>query len=302
MRATLGTLCLICACAGLPGAQAPRPERRPPTTPEVWHPRLRQFTPAGTLQTEFGSALSEDGYRKLRAALPWTTPSERADYYFDAYNGNEFLLRTGGLPLKVRVKLKKAGPQWQVSRFVAKDRVRVGAITVKVHRTESWEGTLPAAHAAALLAASDEFALRLDAGGAPLRAAADRVEAAWRNLRAEAPPPGLMVIDGTLAGRSYHFYPRKITPEKTRLSAVLPGFAAPIVRLTLGREPEVDADGRPVFTYELEAEPDAPATRAQTRAIAVAIGRLMQRAGVTARDQREPESFSNVYTLRQLAR
>ena len=57
---------------------------------------------------------------------------------------------------------------------------------------------------------------------------------------------------------------------KTRLSAVLPGFAEPIVR--------------------------------ETRAIAVAIGRLVQRAGVTARDQREPESFSNIYTLRQLAR
>src|SRR3954470_9542663 len=118
MRAVIGALCLLCACVSPSGAQTPtRGEVKRRTTPDVWHPRLEQFTPAGTVQTEFGSGLSEAGYRKLRAALPWTTPTERPDYYFDAYDGRQFLLRTGGMPLKVRVKVKKTGAQWQVSRF-----------------------------------------------------------------------------------------------------------------------------------------------------------------------------------------
>ena len=47
---------------------------------------------------------------------------------------------------------------------------------------------------------------------APKREAADAVEAAWRRLRAHTPLPGLMVIDRTLAGHDYRFYPRKVTP------------------------------------------------------------------------------------------
>src|SRR4051794_5355023 len=71
---------------------------RPRVTPEVWHPAVEHFSPAGEIQTEFGSALSETGYRKLLVALPWAAPSQRADYYFDAYDGHQFLLRTGGVP------------------------------------------------------------------------------------------------------------------------------------------------------------------------------------------------------------
>ena len=302
MRRTIGTVCVLWACASPLSAPTATqgPKRR--TTPEVWHPRLERFTPAGTVQMEFGSALSEAGYRKLRAALPWTTPSERADYYFDAYDGRHFLLRTGGMPLKVRIKLKKQEPRWQVSRFVAKDRVVVGALGIKVHTTESWDGRLEGRQVSALLAASDDFASRLAAGGPSLRAAADRVEAAWQKLRAEAPLPGLMVIDHILAGHSYRFYPRKVTPAKRRLSATLPGSTTPVVTLTLGTEPEVDAHGNPVLAYELEAEADGPVTPAQARAVARAIGRLMQRAGLTARDQQEVASLSNEYTLRQLVR
>jgi hypothetical protein len=302
MRDRAGALCVLCSCIIQLQAQS-RPAVTRRTTPEVWHPRLEHFTPAGSIQTEFGSALSEGGYRKLMAAVAWRTyPSERADYYFDAYDGHEFLLRTGVMPLKVRIKLKKQEPQWQVSRFVAKDRVLVGAISVKVHTTESWEGRLARRDAAPLIAASDDFVARLDSGGVPLREAADRVEAAWQALRARRPPPGLVVIDRTLAGHAYHFYPRKVTPAKARLSAALPGFSAPAVTLMLGTEPEVDAEGHSIFTYELEAEADGPVTAAQARAIALAIGRLMQRAGMTPQDQLEVLSSSNEYTLRQLAR
>ena len=82
------------------------------------------------------------------------------------------------------------------------------------------------------------------------------MEAAWEKVRAETPPPGLMVIDHTLAGYSYRFYPRKVTPAKARLSATLPGFTAPTVTLMLGSEPEVDANGAAILTYGLEAEAD----------------------------------------------
>ena len=300
MRIPAAALCVLLACVGIvqPAAQS-APKAR--TTPEVWHPRLESFTPAGALQIEFGSALNASGYRKLRDALAWTTPSDRTDYYFDAYDGREFLLRTGGAPLKVRIKIKNGSPQWQVSRFVAKDRVQVGALGVYVHTTESWDGALEGPRVSDLLAATDDFAARLAAGGAPLRAAADAVETAWRQLRAEMPPPGLMVIDRTLKGHTYRFYPRKVTPAKTRLRAPLPGVDAHVT-LMLGSEPEVDAAGRTVETFGLEAEAADPLTTAETRAIAVAIGRLMQHAGVAGRDQQEVPSESNTYTLRQLAR
>lgn len=111
-----------------------------------------------------------------------------------------------------------------------------------------------------------------------------------------------MVIDRTLGDRAYRFYPRKVTPAKTRLAAMLPGFTAPAVTLTLGSEPEVDANGNPVLTYGLEEEADGPVPAAQAAAIARAIVGLMQRAGLTALDQQEVASLSNAYTLRQLAR
>jgi hypothetical protein len=298
----LATLCVLCAFAVEPAAQTGAHPPKQRTTPEVWHPRLERFTPPGTLQTEFGSALSDEGFRKLRAALPWRPPSERADYYFDAYDGHQFLLRTGGMPLKVRIKLKKQEARWQVSRFVAKDRVLIGPLAIKVHTTESWDSRVDEQHAAALLAASDEFASRIGVGGALLRDAAERVDAAWQRLRAETLLPGLQVIDRTVAGRAYHFYPRKVTPSKTRLSATLPGVATPVVTLMLGTEPEIDADGQSVLTYELEAEAEGPVTRAQSRTVAMAIGRLMLQAGITERDQQEVPSMSNAYTLHQLAR
>jgi hypothetical protein len=56
------------------------------------------------------------------------------------------------------------------------------------------------------------------------------------------------------------------------------------------------------MTYELEAEPDGAVTAAQSHAVALAIGRLMRKAGLSARDQMAAESFSNDYTLHQLAR
>ncbi|HUQ87505.1 MAG TPA: hypothetical protein VM096_08110, partial [Vicinamibacterales bacterium] len=213
-----------------------------------------------------------------------------------------FLLRTGDMPLKVRVKVKNQKPQWQVSRFVDKDEVMVDALNIYVHTTESWDGPLESGRAAPLLAASDDFASKLPAGGGTLRAAADRADAAWQALRRETQLPGLMVIDSILAGHSYRFYPRKVTPAKVRVSTALPGITTPAVTLMLGTEPEVDAYGNRVLTYGLEAEADAPVTLAQSRDIAIAIGRFMQGAGLTARDQQEVASLSNDYTLRQLAR
>src|SRR5437870_13492555 len=101
MQVTIGTLCLLCASISPLAAQSPvQAVARRPTTPPVWHPKLERFTPAGALQTEFGSPLSETGYRKLLAALPWKAPSGRVDYYFDAYDGHQSLPRTGGMPLK----------------------------------------------------------------------------------------------------------------------------------------------------------------------------------------------------------
>ncbi len=299
MKLPIGTVCVLLISLAQLNAQD-TPKR--PATPPVWHPNLERFTPAGTIQTEFGSPLSEAGYRKLLAALPWRTPSERADYYFDAYDGRQFLLRTGVMPLKVRIKVKKQTPLWQVSRFVAKDQVAVGELAVYVHTTESWEGQLETRQAAALLAASDTFASRLGAGGAALRAAADMVEAAWKTMRAETPPPGLMVIDRMLAGHAYRFYPRKVTSGKVRLSATLPGFDKPSVTLMLGSEPEIDGNGNQVMTYGLEAEAARSVSAAEARAIALAIGRFLRKAGITAGDQQDVVSLSNEYTLRQLCR
>jgi len=300
MRPAVGALCVLWTCIA-PVTAHTQSAPRPRTTPDVWHPQLEHFAPAGTIQTEFGSALNADGYRKLRVALPWSTASERTDYYFDAYDGRQFLLRTG-MPLKVRIKFKNDRPQWQVSRFVAKDRVKVGGLGVYVHTTESWDGDVGGPHVTALLEASEDFAARLADGGLPLRTAADAVESAWQKLRAATSLPGLMVVDHALAGRAYHFYPRKVTPAKARLRTTLPDFEGPAVTLMLGTEPEMDASGHPVVTYELEAEAAGPVTPAEAHAIAIAIGQLLQRAGLTARDQQEVESASNAYTLRQLGR
>src|SRR5439155_18573449 len=61
----VAVVCCVWACVGELRAQAPaHGVTKPRATPEVWHPQLEHFTPAGTIQTEFGSALSDEGYRK----------------------------------------------------------------------------------------------------------------------------------------------------------------------------------------------------------------------------------------------
>src|SRR4029079_19096079 len=86
MKAGFTTLSLLFAAFICLSAQSP-PRR--PATPPVWHPKLEQFTPAGAIQMEFASPLSEAGYRKLLAAVQWGAPSVRTDYYFDVYDGHQ---------------------------------------------------------------------------------------------------------------------------------------------------------------------------------------------------------------------
>lgn len=271
-------------------------------TPEVWHPTLVQFSPAGEIGVEFGSGLSEAGFRKLRKALAWEAGKTRTDYYFDGFGGGQFLLKNDALPLKVRIKMKKKAPEWQVSRFVSKDRVQVGGLSIKVHTTESWSGKLKGGKADGLIAATGKFFGVLDAGGGKLRAAGDEVDAAFRQLKARGELPGLMVLDHHLGKRAYKLYPTKHTPDKTRLEATLPGFDGPEVTLQLGSETERDPQGRKLVVHELEAEPSAPLTPAQTKNAAEAVGRLMLGAGLTAKDQEAPVTRSWAYTTSQLKR
>lgn len=271
-------------------------------TPEVWHPTLVQFKPAGEIGTEFGSGLSDAGFRKLRAALKWEEGKTRTDYYFDGFDGTQFLLKNDAMPVKVRVKQKKKGPEWQVSRFVSKDRVQVGGLSVKVHTTESWSGKLKGGEADAFMAATRAFFEQLDAGGAKLRTAGDRVDASFRALKAGGALEGAMVLDHHLGKRRFKLYPTKQTPNKARLEAELPGFDGPKVILQLGTETERDPQGRTIVVHELEAEPEAPLTAAQARKAAEAVGRLMVKAGLTAADQEAPVTRSWAYTTAQLKR
>src|SRR5436305_14632721 len=167
MRIRVAALCVLLACVGRLSVQpTAQSAAKTPTTPDVWHPRLESFTPAGALQVEFGSALNASGYRKLRDALAWTTPSDRTDYYFDAYDGREFLLRTGGAPLKVRIKIKNGSPQWQGPRSVAQERLQVGGLGVYVHAMARSQVELAGSLGADRLSASDYCLARLAAGGA----------------------------------------------------------------------------------------------------------------------------------------
>ncbi len=271
-------------------------------TPEVWHPKLVTFKPAGEIGTEFGSGLSEAGFRKLRAALTWEEGKTRTDYYFDGFDGAQFLLKNDAMPLKVRVKMKKKGPEWQVSRFVSKERVQVGGLSVKVHTTESWSGKLRGPQADALMAATEGFFGQLDTGGAKLRAAGGKVDAAFRALKAADELPGAMALDHHLGKRHFKLYPTKHTPNKTRLEAELPGFKGPKVTLQLGTETERDPQGRQIVVHELEAEPEESLTAVQTRQVAEAVGRLMLKAGLVAKDQEAPVTRSWAYTTAQLKR
>ena len=271
-------------------------------TPEVWHPKLVAFTPAGEVGTEFGSGLSDAGFQKLRKALEWEEGKTRTDYYYDGFDGTQFLLKNDAMPVKVRVKQKKKGPEWQVSRFVSKDRVQVGGLSIKVHTTESWSGKLKGAEADAFMAATTGFFGQLDVGGAKLRQAGDKVDVAFRALKAAGEVEGAMVLDHHLAKRKYKLYPTKRTPNKTRLEADLPGFKGPKVVLQLGTETERDPQGRSIVVHELEAEPESPLTAAQTKQAAEAVGRLMLKAGLTAKDQEAPVTRSWAYTTAQLKR
>ena len=72
----VATLCVICVAVLRVGAQSPAPGAvHRPTTPAVWHPQLEHVGPAGTIQIEFGSALSERGFdwihRGYEKSLGW---------------------------------------------------------------------------------------------------------------------------------------------------------------------------------------------------------------------------------------
>lgn len=261
----------------------------------TFHPTLQTFNPPGKRSVEFGCPLNEAGYAKLKKAIAWQSATARADYYFDGFDGTKYMLKTMPVTIKVRVKLKEKGPQFQVSRFLSKDHVTVGGADVKIHVTESWEGKLKGGKA--LLAAADLFFQRLDAGGAPLRAAGDQADAAWRSLRQEKDLPGLKVFDAYLGTKPYKLYPIRLSAAKQRLTATLPGL-----KLMLGSEPERNAAGKRVMLHELEVEAEQDLTPAQAREAAQRVGQLLVKAGITAKDQTEPEADGYLYTTRQLRR
>ncbi|MDB5095727.1 MAG: hypothetical protein JWM80_148 [Cyanobacteria bacterium RYN_339] len=261
----------------------------------AFHPALTPFQPPGKRSVEFGCPLNEAGFAKLKKAIAWQSASARADYYFDGFDGKKYLLKGAPVTIKVRVKMKAKGPHWQVSRFVSKDHVTVEGVDVKIHVTESWEGKLKGAKG--FLGAADTFYKRIDQGGAPLRAAGDQVDKAWRSVRAEKSLPGLNVFDHYMGKQPYKLYPIRLSSAKQRLTASLPGL-----KLMLGTEPERNAAGKTVVLHELEVEAENDLNPAQARAAAMQVGKLLRKAGVTAADQTEPEANGYLYTARQLTR
>jgi hypothetical protein len=261
----------------------------------LFHPTLVPFDPPGKRGVEFGCPLSEAGFAKLRKAIAWQASTDRADYYFDGFDGTKYMLKSMPVTIKVRVKMKGNGPHWQVSRFLSKDHVQVGDVDVKIHVTESWEHKLKGGKA--LLEAADAFFAHLDEGGAPLRAAGDQVDAAWRTLRQERDLPALNVFDHYMGAGRYKLYPIRLSEAKQRLTAKLPGL-----KLMLGTEPERNAAGATVTLHELEVEAENDLTPAEARQAAQQVGQLLLKAGVKAADQTEPEADGYRYTTRQLRR
>ncbi|MDB5098976.1 MAG: hypothetical protein JWM80_3397 [Cyanobacteria bacterium RYN_339] len=262
-----------------------------------FHPHLVAYEPAGARSIEFGTALGDSGYAKLKQALPWKQGPVRADYYFDAFDGKRFLLKNGPATLKVRIKQKAKKLSWQISRYVSRDRLAVDAVGVKIHVTETWEGTVHDERAATLVAAADAFFARLDVGGPTLVAAADKVDAAFRKLRAHDDLAGINAFDGYLAGKNYKFYPQRLSAAKARLVATLPGYP---IKLMLGSAPERDITGKMLVLHELEAESDVPLTETQALQAAQAIGHLLTKSGIGPKDLERPDAEGWRYVESQL--
>lgn len=274
-------------------------ERR---APAPYHPTLKPYDPPGERALELGSALSTAGYEKLRKAATWTAGKPRTDYYFDGFDGRGFVIKKSGVDLKCRVKRKAKGPYWQISRFTSKDRVKVGALSIKVHFTETWEGKLKGDEGEAFMRATDTFFDLLPMGGKPLRAAAQAVDERFRAMSKARDLPGMPALTDALKGDPNLFVPTKRTPNKQRLEAVLPGYAKAEIRLQLGREDERDAKGKPITVYELEAEPDKLLSPADAKQAAQVLGAWMLKAGLTAADQEAPYTPGWAYTAQQLVK
>lgn len=297
IAAMLALACLAGCGAARPGAVAPFTAKRVGKVAA----RGADVVPVPTTTPEFRLPLTEEGFLRLRDAFAWKAQAPRADYYFDAWDGQGFRRQADPGAPKLRLKARPDKLEWQIARVVERREVgRVGLpVTMTVAR--AWEDRLEGPAATHLLQRAQEFFLWLDEGGEPLRQRAREVDVAWKNLPwigadllfPTGAEPGLEAPAlFPCALKKRHGWSVKVPRDE-----VGGGLA-----LMLHFDEARDAEGRWVDAFEVEAEPLDPLAPEGYEAAAVDFAKALAATGLTAEDVAADRPDATTFTARQLQR
>lgn len=266
--------------------------------------------PAGAVvAAEVRLPLTEEAFVRLRAAYPFKPQAPRVDLYFDRWDGATFRRSLEPAAPKLRLKLKEGRVTWQASQVLERRQTDAAGLPIGITVTRSQEGVLESGAAQPVVAATEAFFLRLEAGGLPLRQQAAAVDAAWRALSWEGapafglgpsvPPPGAVapqrLAQAVAAGPL-------LVPSASKRRA---GWKLELPRdqaggglaLFLHLDEARDEAGRWREAFEIEAEPREQLT---PEAAAAELGRLLAASGLTREDVAAERGDATAYTASQL--
>lgn len=204
---------------------------------------------------------------------------ERYDYYYDAFDGDGFLLRYQSSPAKLRMKVRDDRIEWQTSvEYDSGQQVESG-IAVQYKVRQAWEQVLRGEGTRFLLSESQAFFRELDpqplsfGGSSNLRHHADQVH---RVLNAWA-FPGRESMDARVPP-SVSWYPAAYS-YKHRHSQEFVLFDGTSVKAHLGATLTWSEQGVWAWVYEVEMEPRFE-DGIDPRRLAQAVGQFLSSYGL----------------------
>lgn len=207
------------------------------------------------LEIEFGLSLTEKGYRLLKKELDWRTKSERFDFYFDVFDGNDFFLAENS-SWKWRLKLGNGKTKGEISFLEKQTNTEGTEIRLRTSlRRSSQAGTKERDLGPLVKSTRKVSDYVIQHGDIVDMSALQELSAALDQKLNELEFYPELVREKVRSGAKLLTLPGYWNSKKRR--GMLLEFAETDLEIFIERKTFLDAEGNEVSTFALEAEPQA---------------------------------------------
>ncbi|MBA3857425.1 MAG: hypothetical protein C0507_11005 [Cyanobacteria bacterium PR.3.49] len=232
------------------------------------------------LEAEFGLSLTEKGYLLLKSAIDWQSKSERSDYYFDVFDGRDFLL-SKNKEWKWRIKDSAQGSKGEVSFLRAQSEVSLNDITLRISKRNSSSAGTKKKSLDKLVERTVEVVDFLTTSNKGL--SAERVAEAAEGFNKELLKLGFLpeIATERFDSSSSTFALPAYWNEKKR-KGLLIEFEYTNLEVFIEKKSLLDSKGREIFVYALEAEPESVLEPKKLNRTGIELIEFLEEVGLTA--------------------